>query len=110
MAGHVLPEAKLAPCCTSVEFQPAPISLFLGNRDTDSHGPFTWPALCIKNTRSAVTQHPAHYVGRKDAIPNSFLELIESFHFPRRALWDRAAEQKGCTTKQFSSDDKALSG
>lgn len=38
MAGHVLPEAKLALCGTSVEFQPPPISLFLGNRDTDSQG------------------------------------------------------------------------
>lgn len=36
------------------------------------------PALCIQTTRSSITPRPAHFAGRKDAIPRLFLELTEA--------------------------------
>lgn len=51
MDGHVSAEAD-----TSVEFQATPISSFLGNRQTGSHGPFTWGPPSVSKTVSAITQ------------------------------------------------------
>lgn len=51
-------------------------------RDRFTWAVFTCPSVYQKHHECNHSIHSLHYVGRKDAIPNSFLELIKSSHSP----------------------------